>query len=467
MKREKKFSALKKEKNKFEKKNLSSNFNLRLLASQALKEVFFDKKKLKNVVDEIQKKLKKDNDRALLKEIVYGALRNIPFLDFAIENFINKEISETEPYLLSILRVGAYQIFFLERVPDYAIVNECVNAAKLLGFDKASKFINAVLRKMLQNKEKIFSLSYSKPFPYSLVYKYGMPLWIIKRYVERFGEEEAEEILESLNKEPLNSILFFSMNDYISLREELKDLQLEKNEYLDLTFCVKKGNPAENRAFKEGLFYICDPSSQLPALILPLLPNTFSLDLCAAPGTKTIIISKRLPQNFFLLSSDFSKDRLEKLKENKEKYSLKNVFITAGDLVNGLCFKEKFYSVLLDAPCSSMGTLKKNPEIRWQIDEDKIKKESEKQVKMLIKAGECVQMGGYLLYSVCSMEKEETLDVVENFLKENKQFEKEKINFEEKIKKKLTQIDKSMFLIKPNRFNGDSFFMALFRKKNG
>lgn len=467
MKREKKYSALKKEKKKFEKKDLYSNLNLRLLSAQALKEVFFDKKKLKNVVDEIQEKLKKESDRALLKEIVYGALRNVPFLDFAIENLINKEISETDPYLLSLLRIGAYQIFFLERVPDYAIVNECVNAAKLLGFYKATGFVNTVLRKMLLNKDEIYSLSYSKPFPYSLVYKYGMPLWIIKRYVERFGEEEAEEILDSLNKEPLNSILFFSINDYISSLEDLKDLQLEKNDYLDLTYWVKKGNPAKNKAFKKGHFYICDPSSQLPALILPLFPNTFSLDLCAAPGTKTIIISKKIPQNSFLFSSDFSKGRLEKLKENKEKYSLKNVFITAGDLVNGLCFKENFYSVLLDAPCSSMGTLKRNPEIRWQIDEEKIQKESERQLKMLMKAGDCVQQGGYLLYSVCSMEEEETLDVVENFLKENKQFEKEKLNFDRKIKKNLTQIDKSMYLIKPNKFKGDSFFIALFRKKNG
>jgi len=467
LKREKRFSGSRKDTKKFEIKQSSQIPNVRLAAAEALKEVYFNKKKLKNVVEEIQKKFTKESDRALLKEIVYGALRHIPFLDFAIENFINKEISETDPKILSILRVGAYQIFFLEKVPSYAVVNECVKAAKSVGLEKASGFVNTVLRRISENREEIFSLSYSKPFPQSLVYKYGMPLWIVKRYVERFGADEAEEILENLNKPAQNSILFFSAGDYISSQEKLKDLQLEKNEFSELTFWVKKGNAAENLAFKEGLFYICDPSSQLPALMLPTKENSISLDLCAAPGTKTIIISKRLPKNAFLVASDFSKGRLKQLKENKERYSLENVCIVAGDLINGLCFKEKFYSVLLDAPCSSMGTLRKNPEIRWQIDEERIKKEGEKQLKMLKMAGETVQKGGYLLYSVCSIEKEETLDVVENFLKENKNFVKEELSFEEKVEKKFEMVTKEMVAVKPNKHKGDGFFIALFRKKNG
>ncbi|MCX7830711.1 MAG: RsmB/NOP family class I SAM-dependent RNA methyltransferase, partial [Acidobacteria bacterium] len=191
------------------------------------------------------------------------------------------------------------------------------------------------------------------------------------------------------------------------------------------------------------------------------------LDLCAAPGTKTIIISKRLPKDSFLISSDFSKGRLKQLAENKEKYALNNVFITSGDLINGLCYKEKFYSVLLDAPCSSMGTLKKNPEIRWQIDEERIKKEGKRQVEMLKKAGETVKKGGFLLYSVCSIEKEETTDVVEQFLSENKCFSKEKIKLDDKFKKVFAVSDNCAVLVKPNQHKGDGFFCALFRKKDG
>lgn len=467
MKREKRFKGSAKNNKQFDIKVSSQIFNVRLAATEALKDVCFNKKKLKSVVEEKQGKLRKEKDRALLKEIVYGSVRQLPFLDFAIENFINKEISEMESSILSLLRVGAYQLFFLEKVPGYAVVNECVNVAKSLGLEKAAGFVNTVLRKISEKKEEIFSLSYSRPFPQSLVYKYGMPLWIVKRYVERFGAEEAEDILNNLNKPAQNSILFFSAVDYISSMEKLKDLQLEKNEFLDLTYWVKKGNIAENMAFKKGLFYICDPSSQLPALALPLKENSFSLDLCAAPGTKTIILSKRLPRNSYLIASDFSKGRLKQLKENKERYFLKNVYLTAGDLIKGLCFKDKFYSVLLDAPCSSLGTLKKNPEIRWQIDEERIKKEGEKQLKMLKMAAKTVKKGGYLLYSVCSIEKEETVDVVEHFSRENKDFVKEELNFEEKIKRKFEQSDKSMILVKPNRHKGDGFFIALFRKKNG
>lgn len=466
MKREKRFSKQREKKEYPRKIESSQQQNVRLSAAQALNEVLLNKKKLKSVIDEKQKKFVRESDRALLKEIAYGALRRLPFLDFAIENFINKDIKETDPQILSILRVGAYQIFFLDKVPNYAVVNECVNAAKTINMEKAAGFVNTILRRISENKEEIFSLSYAKPFPESLVFKYGAPLWLVKRYIKSFGDE-AEEILESFNQPAQNSIVFFSTSDFIASNEKLKDLQIEANGLFDLTFWVKKGNPAENAAFKEGAFYICDPASQLPALALPIEKRSFSLDLCAAPGTKTIVISKRLPKDSFLVSSDFSKGRLIQLIENKEKYSLNNVFLTASDLVNGLCFKEKFYSVLLDAPCSSMGTLKKNPEIRWQIDEERIAKEGKRQFEMLNRASQTVPKGGYLLYSVCSIEKEETVDVVENFLKENKEFSKAEIDIEEKIKKSFTLIDRSTIMVKPNQHRGDSFFVSLFRRKNG
>ncbi len=445
----------------------SSAFNLRLMAAEILNDILFKGKKLKTLIEEKQGIFQKESDRALLKEIVYGSLRQIPFLDFAIENFAERSLSETEPIILSILRIGAYQIFFLEKIPFYAAVNECVEATKIPGFKKAAGFVNSILRKIAEKKEELFSLSYSKPFPDSLAIKYGMPLWIVKRYIKIFGEEEAEKILESYNTPSKNSIVFTSVKDFVASQCYLKNLILEKNEIFDLTFWVKNGNVSQNEAFNKGLFYICDPASQIPSIALPVKENSFSLDCCAAPGTKTILILKKLPPNSFLFSSDFSKGRLKQLRENKERYSLENVYIVAGDMVNGFCFKEKFFSVLLDAPCSSMGTLKKNPEIRWQISEERIIRESQRQIEMLKKAAETVCKGGFLLYSVCSIEKEETLDVIEQFLTENKEFSKGKLEIDEKIKKAFTMIEDFSIISKPYQHRGDGFFVALLRKKNG
>lgn len=467
MKREKKLNKFREDKKSVKAIKMSPTPNLRLVSAEILNDVLTEGRKLKTLIEEKQRLFPKESDRALLKEIVYGSLRQIPFLDFAIENFLKRNLSETDSRILSILRVGAYQIFFLKKIPFYAAVNECVEGAKSLGLSKATGFVNSILRKIAQNKEEIFSLSYSKVFPESLVIRYGMPLWIVKRYIKRFGEEEAEKILESYNQPSQNSIVFFSARDFIASQNHLKNIILEKNEIFDLTFWVKKGNVSQNTFFKQGLFYICDPASQIPAVTLPVKENSLSLDLCAAPGTKTILISKRLPKNSFLISSDFSKGRLFQLMENKKKYSLENVMVVAQDLINGFCFKESFYSVLLDAPCSSMGTLKKNPEIRWQIDEKRIVKESMKQLEMLRMAGKAVQKGGFLLYSVCSLEKEETVDVVEMFLSENKNFVRGKIEISEKFRKVFEFSDKSTMIIKPYHHGGDGFFLALLRKKNG
>ena len=443
--------------------------SVRATASQVVGEVLSSGKKLKECVDRKAKYFEDERDRALLKEICYGVLRNLPLIDFSIDLFLKNEIKDFDKVGLSIMRVGSYQILFLDRIPVYAVVNECVNATKILKKEPLTGVVNTILRKIALNKEEILQIPYKKPYEESLSDKYGMPLWLVKRYLKRFGDFESEKILDSFNKESETSIVFFKIEDYLNSKQilEREKFQLEENDLFELTYFVKGKDITESEAFKKGAFYVCDPASQLPAKSLPLKENSFSLDPCAAPGTKTIIISKNLKKNSFLVSSDFSKWRVKRLIENKIRYDLDNVFIVYGDILNSLPFKDKFYSILLDAPCTSLGTLKKNPEIRWQIDEERIKKESKRQLEMIFNVSKCVEKGGFLLYSVCSIEKEETLDVVENFLKENKDFEKAKLEIDEKFKTNFTLIDKGTLMVKPYQHKGDAFFISLLRRKVG
>lgn len=446
------------------KKGPKFRINLRYISSKVVFKTLIQKKKLKDVLIKEIKELKKEIDRAFIKEVTCGVMRNLPLIDGAIEKFSDREVSYIEPFVLSVLRVGVYEILFLTKVPDYATVNECVEAIKMVN-KNASSFVNALLRGVAEKKEEIREEVYSFPYPEILVYKYGIPLWLVKRYLNFFGEE-IEDVLSSLNKPSRTSIVFFKQEDFLKALPifQKEKIFIEKNPYFDGTYYVKSGNIVESKALKEGLLYICDPASQIPALALPLKKNFVVLDLCSAPGTKTLVISKRLEGESFLISVDVSKSRIRELKENLEKYSVINTKPILNDFVKFDAFKKKFDAVLLDAPCSSLGTLKKNPDIRWLSSLDLIKKNAKRELEMLKKASDFVRKGGFLLYSVCSIEKEETLDVVENFLKEKTEFRKEKIRLDDKIEKIITYVDDSQIFIKPHAHEGDSFFIALFKR---
>lgn len=443
--------------------------NLRAVSAEILDEVLNKGAKLKSKLDQRQKKVTRESDRALIKEIVSGCLRNLPVIDLSIKEFLKKEIGETDPFILSLLRAGCYQLLFLDRIPAYAAVNECVNAAKTAGAGKAAGFVNTVLRNISGRKDELLSLQYRYSPPLSLSYKYGMPQWLVERYMERFGHSEGEALLESLNTPSRNSIVFFSAADLMAARPvlEREGFRLEENPLFPLTFWVKDKNPADSGAFADGLFHICDPASQLPALILPDPPGGTVLDLCAAPGTKSLILSKRLGKEGLVAASDISRKRMELVVENMKRCGAGNIRLTVANAEEDLPFRDAAGAVVLDAPCSSMGTIRRAPELRWQATKERFGKEGARQLKMLLNASRAVMEGGFLLYSVCSFEEEETAAVERAFLEKSTGFCGEKIRVAEPLKSALSfHNDHSAYLL-PQRHGGDGFFAALFRRKNG
>jgi 16S rRNA (cytosine967-C5)-methyltransferase len=443
--------------------------NLRAVAAEVLFNVLTKQTKLKAVLDYQQKKLERESDKALLKEIVSGCLRNLPLIDLSIKEFLKRGIEETNPFALCLLRVGCYQLLFLDRIPAYAAVNECVEAAKAGTSKNTQGFVNTILRNIAADRERLLSLHYSHEPPVSLFFKYGMPLWLINRYLARFGREEGEALLDSMNQPSHNSIMFFSANDRLSAAAvmEKEGYQLEENSAFPLTYWVRDKNPAQSEAFRNGLFYICDPASQLPVSILPEPEDGVTLDLCAAPGTKSLILSKKLGDRGRIIASDFSKARIMLLTENLKRYGILNVLPVVADVEKELPFKEKVFSCILDAPCSSMGTIKRNPELRWQVTAERLEKEGRRQLRMLLNASRIIEKGGCLLYSVCSTEEEETTRVVSAFLEGNREFKGERIKAPPALKDMLVSDNGYSAFLYPHRHRGDGFFAALFRRKGG
>jgi len=444
--------------------------NLRALSAEILDEVLNKGAKLKSKLDQRQKKVTRESDRALIKEIVSGCLRNLPVLDLSIKEFLKKGIEETDPFLLSLLRVGAYQIFYLDRIPVYAAVNECVEAAKSAGMKPAAGFVNTVLRNISKRKDELLSLPYRYSPPLSLSFKYGMPPWLVERYLSRFGPAEGEALIESMNRPAQNSIVFFSSKDLMAARPvlEREGYRLEEDGLFPLTFRVKGRNPADSEAFLNGLFYICDPASQLPAAILPSLKEGAKvLDLCAAPGTKSLLISKRTGSGVSVTASDISRKRVELLRENIARFRAGNIFPVVADAEKSLPFKSEFDACVLDAPCSSMGTIKRAPELRWQATGERFRLEGARQLKMLVNASETLREGGFLLYSVCSAEEEETTAVAAAFMEKCPGFSAEKIKMEEPLRSALAFPEEHLVYLFPHRHAGDGFFAALFRRKIG
>jgi len=397
-------------------------------------------------------------DRALCHELTLGVLRKQIYLDKIIESFTNNKKLDLAVRIA--LRLGIYQLRFLDKIPDYSAINESVNLVQFAKKTSAKGFVNAVLRRVLREEVK---LKFADEIERVAV-ETSHPRWLIENWIKQFGFEETEKLAVANNKTPRMIFRLTAKSDEQTLKIIHKiSLEIVESEFVQGAFRVEQPNDILFAFAQEGKIYFQEESSQLVGNVVNLQTGESFLDVCAAPGSKMTQISSefRVSSSEFLVAGDLHWHRVQILQENCRKQNVKNVNILAYDALNMLPFVESSFDVVLvDAPCSGTGTIRHNPEIRYFLTEKDFAELSAKQLKILDKASKVVKSGGRLIYSTCSLEREENEAVCEKFLSQTTSFDQVLPQLPERF---LTQAGFARTF--PNRDKMDGFFIAVFQKK--
>mgnify|MGYP002531514013 CR=1 FL=1 len=404
-----------------------------------------------------------NQDRGLATEIIYGVIENKYYIDYMIDKLSKVKTNKMEIYVKTLLRMGVYQIMFLNSISDYAAVNETVNLAKKKN-SKVSGFINGILRNVIRQKEEIGKVKTKDDIEY-LAIKYSYDKWMIKNWMAHFGKEFTEELVEANNERPN---IYLRTNTLKITRGELIEKLAEQNIKAEKVNVVEEAIKVEhlkdienNKLYKEGLFTVQDISSMLVGKILNPQKDTKVLDVCSAPGGKTTHIATLMENSGQVISRDIFEHKIKLIQNSVNRLGLKNVDVQLFDALNlDKDSIDKFDSVLADVPCSGLGIIKRKPEIKYK-EKEEIKDLPKLQKQILQNAAKYVKVGGTLIYSTCTIQDDENIEVVESFLQSNKRFKLEKI---ENINIDLENEDKGYLKIYPNVHGMDGFFIAKLKR---
>jgi 16S rRNA (cytosine967-C5)-methyltransferase len=365
-----------------------------------------------------------ERERHLATTLVYGVLRRRRTLDRLIEKTSSRQLSEIDTRTLIVLRLALFQILFLTRVPRAASVNEAVSLLRARRGRGAAAFANGVLRTSCRLLEKspdealLLQEAPGDPVGF-LSEKHSCPRFLVERYLERLGRQECEALLDTFNRPaPIVLRLRQGLSDAGPLRERLLEEGVETtpSPLLAGALRVVRGSPQRTQVFREGLIYIQDEAAQIVALLLlPIDPAAGFLDLCAAPGGKLLAVAEALPQDALVVAADAFAERLRIFEDNAMRARIGGILKVVMDAARP-ALRRSFGRVLLDAPCSGTGVIRRHPEIRWRRRPEDILRSAEKQAGALRAAADLVSPSGRLVYSVCSLEPEEGQQQVEGLL---------------------------------------------------
>lgn len=418
--------------------------------------------------EEINKNMKilDNRDIGFISELTYGVITWKLTIDEIIKRYSNLRLKKISPWILNILRMGIYQIVFLNKVPKSAAVNESVNLAKRYGHKGSSNFVNAILRKVSKNDyEEMFNIENNVE---RISKTTSMPVWIVETLLKENTLEKVEEICKNSNLKPELSI---RVNNLKTSKEELKkkleekDIKVE-NGVLEDFLILKNAKNIENiEEFKNGFFTVQDEAAGLTAKILNPQINDTVLDACSSPGGKTTYLAEIMKDKGEVIAFDIHPHRVKLVEQVSKRLNLKSIKTDVKDSsIYDEKYKEKFDKILLDVPCLGLGVLKRKPDIKWQRKKEDIKEISKIQKQILDTCSKYLKKGGALVYSTCSILKEENEDVVNEFLEENENFEMEKIELEENnYFKKFCKNNKFLQVYQSEK--SDGFFICKMIKK--
>jgi 16S rRNA (cytosine967-C5)-methyltransferase len=363
----------------------------------------------------------KAEDAGLATELVMGVLRWRRLLDFLLERQLKKPVAKLDLPVALALRIGLYQLRFLERVPARAAVNESVELVKSARKTSAATLVNAVLRRAA-NEARMPAEKFvprDAPLAGRLGILHSHPTWLVERWLARMGEQRTIALLEANNHTPR---LTCALHD-LKRREEIfaalqrAGLQIEPGKILQSAFTVSGGSPTRADSFRSGAISIQDEASQTVPLLLEVQTKDRVLDLCAAPGGKTPPLVRAAGPDGLVIAADRHAHRLRAMREQFKRLALTQVRLVELDAASPLPFGTFFNRILVDAPCSGTGTLARHPEIRWRLQPEQLAEFHALQTALLKSALERLVPGGRLVYSTCSMEPEENEQVVEEALR--------------------------------------------------
>jgi 16S rRNA (cytosine967-C5)-methyltransferase len=396
---------------------------VRALAAGVVDEVLASRHPATRPLDRAER-ICRPRDRALLHELVLGTLRWLRRLDFVIEAASSRRLSSIDPPLRTPLRLAAYQILFLDRIPFHAAVHEAVDEARRRTHRGGGGFVNAVLRKISGSPQlEAWSVSDRDPIR-RLGIETSHPDLLVERWHRIFGDARTREILQANNiRKPWQILTFRHKGGREATAHQLAEegVQTVPSKVAPLGLVVTVGSPLETSALARGDVYLQDEASQAAALVPPPSGPERIVDLAAAPGGKSLSLKAWDPE-LELVAADWSLERLGTLRENKDRLAVDLDLLQADGRLPP--FRDCFDRVVLDLPCTGTGTLRKHPELKWRIQTSEIERLSSQGLHLVEAGAELVRPGGLLVVITCSLEPEENFDVITEFLRRRGGFER-------------------------------------------
>ncbi len=365
-----------------------------------------------------------DQDKGLLNELVTGVVRWQIKLDWVLNGFYRGNFPKADINVKNAMRVALYQLMFLDRIPQHAAVNEAVEFVKRLRNERYAGVVNGVLRNIIRHLHEIRYPDRNDSVVHHLSVVHSHPIWIVKRWIERYGEEQTEKLLIANNEKPSITVRINKVKiqpaEFISLLEK-EGLEYSPSPFLDYFVQLRAtGGMTQLEMFRKGYFSIQDESAGLVGKLLDPQPYERVIDLCSAPGGKSMHLAELMNNTGEVISVEKYPTRSELIKSAAERLALKNIKIVTHDATTyTTAIADR---VLVDVPCSGLGVLRKKPDIKLKRDVMDIPKLTEIQYRLLEQAGSLTKPGGILVYSTCTIEPEENEAVVQRFLEQHKNF---------------------------------------------
>lgn len=402
-----------------------------------------------------------EQDRRFITELVYGTIKVGKTLDWILNRYMSRPLNKISPIIQDILRMGVYQILFMDKVPDSAACNQSVELTKKYGHIGTAKLVNAVLRNVIRHPEKAEYPTAKEDIALYLSLKYYHPLWMVERWIEKLGKDDTEKLCAFNNCPPDLSIRTNLLK--ITREDLIKCLHKDGAEVVPSSLapegilCKKHKTLTNMNSLREGLFQVQDESSMLVAHVLAPQEGEFIIDTCSAPGGKSTHIAALMKNIGKVLSTDIYEQKLNIINENAKRLGISIIHTELIDAQQiGDKYPMKADRVLVDAPCSGLGVLRKKPDSRWRKTEALIKELTELQSKILSSAAKAVKPGGVLVYSTCTTEVEENNKVIEAFLDSHEDFMLD----DARKYLNLSHQNNKMIQLWPHIHNVDGFFIA-------